>query len=795
MIYIIEFGTFLLMRDSKKGEIATIITLGALIFIAVSTLVSSAFINNKAQTSITKADGKTCTEFPTFSTGEQGAPPAGYYWQADCLSTTLMKPEIRAARIYCVDSSECIENTTYPDHGYIGANSNFCYTFGSQATDQRCMILHHNSYPHTPLQSTGNTGYAPSCAGKPNRAECQEDYMENGIQCHKRGQCTEDGGRKCQWMNDATHNSYCGNPTNTPAPPTNTPIPRATNTPVPLPTNAPPAQATYTPVPPPYVPPGGNGGGTTCSAATCSGGNCINGICRAYTPVPGSNPPAQPPASGGGSCASYTPSITAGNYNACVGKSGCAVLETVGSKFECVPGNATGPLSCPRPYTGTTYTYKWHYYNTDSANHPAVYVCGRAIACNQSRGVYTEWGNDGQCYQCAYGSSTVTSSSACSTTQPASGNQPVVAPGGGRAVPPVVDIPTPVPGISNKCGAGLAQDSVGYCHYVQCFSNPSDPTTYKDKYFCGTVNTTTKVSCSTSNKRDCALGPAGGPAGGTCIVDTNGDARCNWEEGVANLPAGSGAGTTGGNANPEINSIINTKGTIRGRMTITAGTDLAGIIQRYSNPNKYISLELTTGGKSTTASSIENQTVDGFDYEFSNVTRYYLAGDSTLPVKYTLNVKYKQNPDENSYLLGKVENFNFNLQETQYKAPVINLNLDERVKRIHLTVDTIDQNIIEPLQLINQESYFDQKGVLHKALEPVSQRTFKSNDYLYVFNNPEQSTTSYMSWIVNGNCPSPAGGTRLIAGNISVNFSKDDPVVNKKYDIKCGLAAFVSVKP
>jgi hypothetical protein len=227
------------MKDSQRGEIATIIAIGALVFVAVSTIVSSTFVNNKPKTTSTKAAGSTCTTLPNIPPPDS-APP-GYHWVADCNSGYLLRADIRAQRSYCVSSSECLQNTEFPDHGYVTAGtSNFCYGGFGGVADQRCMILHYDAV----------------CPGD----TCRPAPTATPI------------------------------PTNTQAPqPTNTPVPRATNTPVPVPTgrptNTPVPVATNTPVPPPgggnpptaTPPPGGNPPpSTSCSSAVNTGGNFNN---------------------------------------------------------------------------------------------------------------------------------------------------------------------------------------------------------------------------------------------------------------------------------------------------------------------------------------------------------------------------------------------------------------------------------------------------------------------------------------------------------------------------------------
>ncbi len=136
------------MKESQKGEIFTALAIGAFIVITATSIATSLFGNKAPQTTKTQA-ATTCVRYPTI-TGRD-APPAGYYWEADCDNRLgFLKQPMCSARGgssgWCVSSNECNQNIGNPDSGNVNtATSNFCYTeFGDRVEDQRCMMLRYS---------------------------------------------------------------------------------------------------------------------------------------------------------------------------------------------------------------------------------------------------------------------------------------------------------------------------------------------------------------------------------------------------------------------------------------------------------------------------------------------------------------------------------------------------------------------------------------------------------------------------------------------------------------------------
>lgn len=195
-----------MVKKWQRGEIATIITLGALVVLGVSTLVSSVFLNNQnKQTTKTKAaDITTCRDNPDLE-----RTPAGYYWKADC-----NKP--------CTTDNDCPKSTS----GYVNPDtSRWCYGFdgpNKSSADWRCMQLQYGSAPaqqNPPAQqqppaqeqTSQSTGDANACAsGWSCLGECADSDVVN-LFTGANGGDNQKG--KEQWMREKAQNE--GKPENT----------------------------------------------------------------------------------------------------------------------------------------------------------------------------------------------------------------------------------------------------------------------------------------------------------------------------------------------------------------------------------------------------------------------------------------------------------------------------------------------------------------------------------------------------------------------------------------------------
>lgn len=131
-----------MFKPSQRGEIATLLTIGAVIFLGISTLVSSTLLKN-TQTTKSKASTGTCRDNPE-------APPAGYTWKADCARA-------------CSSNSDCPKNTS---SGYVDPNSSsWCYGFESGF---RCLQLQYGGGGTSTGSQPGGTTSQPSGSGTNN---------------------------------------------------------------------------------------------------------------------------------------------------------------------------------------------------------------------------------------------------------------------------------------------------------------------------------------------------------------------------------------------------------------------------------------------------------------------------------------------------------------------------------------------------------------------------------------------------------------------------------------------------
>jgi hypothetical protein len=151
--------------NSKRGEIATIITLGTLLILGISTLVSSAFLNkNTPQTTKTKA-AVTCGDNP------EGAYP-GFRWKADC-----------SLKGQCVTKDTCPEN---PDKNVNKdpKETKWCYGFAGPAgnsSDWRCMMLVYEGQSTQPTAApVGTTGSTTTSGGSKDGELCRYSEIHDG---------------------------------------------------------------------------------------------------------------------------------------------------------------------------------------------------------------------------------------------------------------------------------------------------------------------------------------------------------------------------------------------------------------------------------------------------------------------------------------------------------------------------------------------------------------------------------------------------------------------------------------
>ncbi len=133
------------MKNSKRGEIATLLTIGTLLVIGISSLVGTLFLSkNRATTSSRAADIGTCRDNP-----DSGRTPAGYTWNKDCDRQ-------------CNTNADCPKNTADPSN-VNPETSNWCYGFEGRAhstQDWRCLMLSRVGGPRSSNAAANASGQA-----------------------------------------------------------------------------------------------------------------------------------------------------------------------------------------------------------------------------------------------------------------------------------------------------------------------------------------------------------------------------------------------------------------------------------------------------------------------------------------------------------------------------------------------------------------------------------------------------------------------------------------------------------
>lgn len=170
------------MNLQKRGS-ATIITIIALVALGVGTLASALIVSNrkKPQSVSTKA-AQTVQVTPSCNgvNTPVSFDPANYSWDADCESTKYLIETVNGVRAPLYDNKSCYwtDDTSNKQEynkfckqstsGYIdGPTSNWCYPFGPNHEDFRCMQLVYigtgggnppGTIPPEPTQSGGGGG-------------------------------------------------------------------------------------------------------------------------------------------------------------------------------------------------------------------------------------------------------------------------------------------------------------------------------------------------------------------------------------------------------------------------------------------------------------------------------------------------------------------------------------------------------------------------------------------------------------------------------------------------------------
>src|SRR5690348_14170759 len=77
----------------KRGEVATLLTIAAMVVVGLSVFVSSLVTNKSQKTTATQATGVVCNDTPNIGPPDTAPNPhatystQGYFWEADCNNT------------------------------------------------------------------------------------------------------------------------------------------------------------------------------------------------------------------------------------------------------------------------------------------------------------------------------------------------------------------------------------------------------------------------------------------------------------------------------------------------------------------------------------------------------------------------------------------------------------------------------------------------------------------------------------------------------------------------------------
>ncbi len=363
---------------SKKGEIATALTIGTVIVISIVSLISNVFLGKKKQTTQTSA--QTSNLCPSnIAAGQICSGDPGTEWCIKCTGQTTATCNTIGLPYHCENNMWVLTNpagecnsacsagvnptptpvpTTPPGSSCVG---NCIYSVGGTGSSATC----YRGYCLDPNQSCSfnvNCGYVNSCSGQ-NQVDCP-------------------GVPTATSAPNAT-----ATPTPTQGVPTRTPTPRPGATATYAPTSPPGATRTPTPTPlPPTSPPttcnpnwqcpGGqcNKCGTNCGSYYFCGANnfcgkdfckrkpadCVSQYCNVsptQKPQPSNTPPAGQPTNTPGPNSTSTPAPTTGS---CIPISSVAThpgIVSLGGDFDCkvtvISGAGSGSVACGMSVNGS----------------------------------------------------------------------------------------------------------------------------------------------------------------------------------------------------------------------------------------------------------------------------------------------------------------------------------------------------------------------------------------------------------------------------------------------------------
>ncbi len=344
------------MRNaSKRGEVVTLLAIGAMIAVGLGVFFSALVTNHNANTTATRASETDCIDYPAV------AAPNGYYWEADCNNNKqdfdnlnngagyLVPGSPNAAYNSCANAQGISENSFCKQNTIQGevnpANSNYCYGFTGPQTpgyrNFRCMTLKYGTRPNNPT----NTPAPPQATATPVPPQATATPVA-----------------------PTATPPQAATPTSRPGA-TATPQPQPTNTPVP----APPRQPTNTPVPFPQC-------GSTLGCVRLSDGNYW--YCNSPYTIPTTRCTPLPP----NATITHGPTPSPTTDPNCAINNSCPITPTTDPNCQRTNTCPIPPTATPRITGPNPITLPPNYGNTPTpipttAVRVAVSITGQTIGC------------------------------------------------------------------------------------------------------------------------------------------------------------------------------------------------------------------------------------------------------------------------------------------------------------------------------------------------------------------------------------------------------------------------------
>ncbi len=165
------------MKKLQKGEILTVLTVAVLAILGVGTIVSSILVNGNKKKAVSTRASQHERQSCLGSTAPETFDPANYYWNVDCDNTkgyllTNVDGDTPQYQGSCFKTHDTSNKDVYnkfcktsTDPNVYAPTSNWCYGFGPNETDFRCMMLIHDgsgANPPTSGPQPTSTGLEPT---------------------------------------------------------------------------------------------------------------------------------------------------------------------------------------------------------------------------------------------------------------------------------------------------------------------------------------------------------------------------------------------------------------------------------------------------------------------------------------------------------------------------------------------------------------------------------------------------------------------------------------------------------